>query len=61
MCNFKNVLQFLPFSIALDMSKTSHFLAEIINHKNSASGNFLSFFMSASKIYQKEMYYKQRI
>ena len=41
MCNFENILQFLHFSIALDM-------AEIMNPKNSASGNFLTFFMSGS-------------
>ena len=46
MSNFENILQFLHFSIALDMSRITHFLAEIMNPKNSASGNFLTFFMS---------------
>ena len=49
MSNFENILQFLLFSIALDMSRITHFLAEIMNPKNSASGNFLTFFMSAEQ------------
>ena len=47
MCNFENILQSSHFSIALDMSRITHFLAEIINPKNSASGNSLTFSMSA--------------
>ena len=47
MCNFENILQYSHFSIALDMLRITHFLAEIMNPKNSASGNFLTFFMSA--------------
>ena len=47
MCNFENILRFLHFSIALDMSRIMHFLAEIMNPKDSASGNFLTFSMSA--------------
>ena len=46
MCNFENILQFLHFSIALDMSRIMHFLAEIMNPRNSAGGNFLIFSMS---------------
>ena len=46
MCNFENIIRFLHFSIALDLSRITHFLAEILNPKNSASGNFLTFFMS---------------
>ena len=46
MCNFENILRFSHFSIALDMSRITHFLAEIMNPKNSASGNFLTFSMS---------------
>ena len=42
MCNFENILQFLHFSIALDMSRITHFLAEIMNPKNSSGGNFLT-------------------
>ena len=48
MSNFENILQFSHFSIALDMSRITHFLAEIMNPKNSASRNFLTFFMSAA-------------
>ena len=47
MCNFDNILRFSHFSIALDMVRIMHFLAEIMNPKNSASGNFLTFSMSA--------------
>ena len=46
MSNFENILQFLHFSIALDMSRITHFLAEIMNLKKSASGHFLTFSMS---------------
>ena len=46
MCNFENILQFLHFSIALDMLRITHFLAEIMSNKNSAGGNFLTFSMS---------------
>ena len=47
MCEFENILGFLHFSIALDMSRIRHFLAEIMSPKNSVSGNFLTFSMSA--------------
>ena len=47
MCNFENILRFSYFSIALDMLRITHFLEEIMNPKNSASGNFLTFSMSA--------------
>ena len=47
MCYFENILQFSYFFIALDMSRITHLLAEIINPKDSASGNFLTFSMSA--------------
>ena len=47
MFNFENILRFLHFSIALDMSRITHVLAEIMNPKDSASGNFLTFSMSA--------------
>ena len=50
MCNFENILRFLHFSIALDMLRIVHFLAEIMNPKNSASGNFLTFSMSEPTI-----------
>ena len=46
MCNFENTQRFLHFSIALDMSRITHFLAKIIDPKKSASGNFLTFSMS---------------
>ena len=46
MCNFENILQFLHFSIALDMSSITHFLVEIMNPKNSASRKILTFSMS---------------
>ena len=49
MSNFENILQFSHFSIALDMSRITHFLAEIIEPKNSASGNFLTFFLSVDE------------
>ena len=55
MSKFENVLQFSHFSIALDMSRITHFLAEIMNPKNSASGNFLTFFMSAVRSNVKVM------
>ena len=45
MYNFENILRFLHFSIALDMSRITNFLAEIMNPKNSASGHFLTFSM----------------
>ena len=45
MCNFEDILRFLHFSIALDMSRIMHFLAEIMSPKNSASGSFLTFSM----------------
>ena len=32
MCNFENILRFSHFSIALDMSRITHFLAEITHH-----------------------------
>ena len=47
MCNFENILRFWHFSIALDMSKITHFLAEIMDPRNSAGGNFLTFSISA--------------
>ena len=50
MSNFENILQFSHFSIALDMSRIPHFLAEIMNPKNSASGNLLFFYMSGPKL-----------
>ena len=55
MCNFENILRFLHFFIALDMSRMTHFLAEIMNPKNSASGKFLTFSMSGTEhIMQRE-------
>ena len=51
MFNFENILRFLHFSIALDMSRIMHFLAEIMNPKDSASGNFLTFSMSVHRGY----------
>ena len=33
LCNFENMLRFPHFSIPLNMSRITHFLAEIINHK----------------------------
>ena len=36
----------MHFSIAIDTSRITQFLAEIMNHKISASGNFLTFSMS---------------
>ena len=51
MCNFENILRFLHFSIASDMPRITHFLAEIMNPKNSASGNFLTFSMSAHMLF----------
>ena len=45
MCTFENKLRFLHFSIALDMSRITHFLSEIMSPKNSASGSFLTFSM----------------
>ena len=36
----------MHFSIALDISRITHFLAEIMNPKNSARGKFLTFSMS---------------
>ena len=50
MFDFENILQFQHFSIALDMSRITHFVAEIMNPKNSASGNFLIFLMSAKQL-----------
>ena len=47
MCNFENILRFSHFSIVLEMSKIKHILAKIMNPKNSASGNFFTFSMSA--------------
>ena len=47
MFNSENILRFSHFSVALNMSRIMHFLAEIMNPKNSASGNFLTFSMSA--------------
>ena len=60
MCNFENILRFLHFSIALDVLRITHFLAEIMNPKNSASGNFLTFSMSdghlgANKMFQERI------
>ena len=49
MCNFENILQSSHFSIALDMSRITHFLAEIMDPENSASGTFLTFSMSGEK------------
>ena len=46
MCNFENILRFSHFSIALDMLRITLFLAEIMNPENSASRNFLTFYMS---------------
>ena len=46
MSNFENILRFSHFSITLDMSRITHFLAEIMIPKNSASGNISTFFMS---------------
>ena len=43
MCTFENILRFSHFSIAFDMSRITHFLAEIMIPQNSASGNFLTF------------------
>ena len=33
MCNFKNIQRFLHFSIALDMSRITHFMAELTSPK----------------------------
>ena len=46
MCNFENILRSSHFSIAIDMLRITHFLAEIMDPKNSASTNFLTFPMS---------------
>ena len=48
MCNFENTLHFFHFSIDLDMSRITHLLADIMNPKISASGNFLTFSMSVT-------------
>ena len=54
MCNFENILRFSHFSIALDMSRITYFLAEIMIPKKSASGNFLTFSMSVLCVFYKK-------
>ena len=59
MCNFENIIRFLHFSIALDMSRITHFLAEIMNPKKSASENILTFSMSAKTYLRPKLIWSQ--